>query len=179
MDKFMVFDVESVGLHGEGFAFGYVVVTIDNHTLESGAASCDPKFAHGTDADRQWVADNIPAIGGSDYPSPIHLRAAFWERWRYWAQHGAVLVADCAWPVEARFLASAIDDNPKFREREGPYPLYDLASVLLALGADALATTERLPDELPAHHPLMDARQSARQLVQCLRSRNQKCNVPT
>ena len=30
---------------------------------------------------------------------------------------------------------------------------------------DALAVTERLPDELPAHHPLMDARQSARQLL--------------
>lgn len=30
--------------------------------------------------------------------------------------------------------------------------------------------TERLPDELPAHHPLMDARQSARQLVDCLKA---------
>lgn len=28
---------------------------------------------------------------------------------------------------------------------------------------------ERLPDELPAHHPLMDARQSARQLLAALK----------
>jgi len=35
-------------------------------------------------------------------------------------------------------------------------------------GRDPLATNERLPSELPVHHPLMDARQSARQLLLAL-----------
>jgi hypothetical protein len=54
------------------------------------------------------------------------------------------------------------------REWGGPYPLHDLASVQLALGLDPLAVNERLPDEMPEHHPLMDDRQSARQLVSAL-----------
>jgi hypothetical protein len=40
---------------------------------------------------------------------------------------------------------------------------------ILALGRDPLATNERLPDELPAHNPLCDARQSARLLIEALR----------
>ena len=67
-------------------------------------------------------------------------------------------------------MAAAVDDDLERREWQGPYPLHDLASVLLALGADALAVAERRPNELPAHHPLMDARQSARQLVECLKT---------
>ena len=58
--------------------------------------------------------------------------------------------------------------RPQFGQSE----CNDLASVLLALGSDALAVTERLPDELPAHHPMMDARQSARQLAACLKGHN-------
>ena len=89
-------------------------------------------------------------------------------------------MADCAWPVEANFLSACVKLNHKEREWQGPYPLHDLASVLLALGADALAVTERLPDELPAHHPLMDARQSARQLVACLKAHNAElCGGPS
>ena len=38
----------------------------------------------------------------------------------------------------------------------------------MALDRDPMATNERMPDELPAHHPLMDARQSARLLVDAL-----------
>ena len=69
--------------------------------------------------------------------------------------------------------------NHKEREWQGPYPLHDLASVILALGGNALELTERLPDELPAHHPLMDARQSARQLVACLKTPNVGAKLET
>jgi hypothetical protein len=50
----------------------------------------------------------------------------------------------------------------------GPYPLHDLASILLAHGRDPLAKNERLPEELPEHDPLNDARQSARLLHEVL-----------
>jgi hypothetical protein len=74
----------------------------------------------------------------------------------------------CAWPVEARFLAACVDDNPMTHEWSGPYPLHDLASVLMAAGRDPLAKNERLPGELPEHDPLADARQSARLLLAAL-----------
>ena len=166
-DKFMVFDVESIGLHGEGFAVAWEVVNRDGVLLGEGCLSCDPDLCKGTDESRLWIAENVPPLDVTS-PTPQHLRNTFWHEWRHWADKGAVLVADCAWPVEANFLSACIALNHAEREWQGPYPLHDLASVLLALGSDPLAVTERMPDELPAHHPAMDARQSARQLVAAL-----------
>ena len=166
-DLFMVFDVESIGLHGEGFAVGYVVINRRGDVLEEQVIACDPDEAHGLPKDRRWVDANVPMLP-RDQLAPAGVRGAFWRRWQHWKAQGAVLVADCCWPVEARFLAAAVDDCRPHRDWAGPYPLHDLASVLLALGRDPLATNERLPSELPVHHPLMDARQSARQLLLAL-----------
>ena len=102
--------------------------------------------------------------------TPRQVRGAFWDIWMRWKDHITAMVADCAWPVEVRFLIMCVDDDIGAREWQGPYPLHDLASMLLILGKDPLAVTERLPDELPAHNPLNDARQSARQLIEVLRA---------
>lgn len=168
---YMVFDVESIGLHGEGFAVGYVVVNKGGERLAEALITCPPDAACGNDTGRQWVAENIPAWEPTEaWHSPVGVRSAFGRDWKAWKALGAVLVADCAWPVEARFLAAWVDDVPLAREWQGPCPLHDLASVLLALGRDPLATNERLPDELPAHNPLCDARQSARLLIEALKT---------
>lgn len=167
-DKFMVFDVESVGLHGEGFAVAWVVVNRNGDRLDEGCLACDSSQCAGSDEARLWVAENVPPISVTS-PTKQHLQNTFWHEWRRWADQGAALVADCAWPVEANFLSACVKQNHAEREWNGPYPLHDLASILLAHGSDPLALADRLPDELPAHHPLMDARQSARQLVAYLR----------
>lgn len=164
----MVFDVESIGLHGEGFAVGYIVVNRAGETLDHGLIACDPLRAQGEPKNLAWVLENVPAMHYGCF-SPFGVREEFWNAWMHWKAQGAVLVADCAWPVEARFLAACVDDSKLSREWEGPYPLHDLASVLLALGKDPLATNERLPNELPAHHPAKDAQQSARLLLSALR----------
>lgn len=170
-ELFMVFDVESVGLHGEGFAVAWVVVNRKGERLGEGCLSCDPALCKGSDANRAWVAANVPKLIETS-PTPQHLRNTFWRIWRHWADQGAVLAADCAWPVEAGFLSACVRMNPHEREWQGPYPLHDIASIALALGHDPLATTERLADELPTHHPLMDARQSARQLLAMLNAKS-------
>lgn len=172
-DKFMVFDVESIGLHGEGFAVAWVVVNRNGERLSEGCMACDPAQCAGTDESRLWVAENVPTLEVTS-PTPQHLRNAFWLEWRHWADQGYVLAADCAWPVEANFLSACVKMNHKEREWQGPYPLHDLASVMLARDADPLAVTFRMDDELPTHHPLMDARQSARQLVACLKTPNRE-----
>ena len=163
---FLVFDVESIGLHGEGFAVGYVVKRLDSEHVADGLFACSPQMADGMTADREWVEANIPPLHSNCYTT-TDVRRRFWDVWMEWKAKGALLVADCAWPVEARFLAACVDDDPA-RNWEGPYPLHDLASILLAHGKDPLAITERLPRELPAHHPTNDAMQSARILVECL-----------
>lgn len=159
--KLMVFDVESIGLHGEGFAVGFVVLDAEGNQLEAVTYACPPDAAKGNDEGRAWVKATCPKLTRT-HDLPIEIRSAFWTKWQEWKAKGAVLIADCCWPVEARFLAQCVDDAPSERGWQGPYPLHDAASMLLARGLDPLEKRERKADELPEHDPLADAKQSAR-----------------
>lgn len=164
---YMVIDVESIGLHGEGFAVAWVIVDAHGQTYGEGLLCCATEQARGQEANRLWVAENVPLLTPT-HPTPRMVRDAFWQEWLQCKALGGELVADCAWPVEANFLRQCVNDDLPAREWQGPYPLHDLATLMLAKGQDPLATRERLPRELPAHHPLHDARQSARQWVELL-----------
>jgi hypothetical protein len=166
-NRFFVFDVESAGLHGEGYAVGYVVIDRDGNQHEQGMFACPLNSVRGSPDGFKWCRENAPDFNET-HDAPWMIRAAFWRRWLEWKDKGAVLAADCAWPVEARFLAQCVDDNPGAREWQGPYPLHDIATLLLACGSDPLAERDRLPGELPKHNPLADAKQSARILLQSL-----------
>ncbi len=168
MNRFMVFDVESIGLHGEGFAVGYVVID-GGSRVDEGCYACPPETAAGLTANRKWVSENVPKLA-YNCEGPRQVRQRFWADWLRERAAGAVLVADCAWPVEARFLIACVDDSLATNEWDGPYPLHDLASILLALGKDPLVAGDRLLDE-PAHDPLGDARQSARMLMESMNDR--------
>jgi hypothetical protein len=165
-ERFLVFDVESIGLHGEGFAVGYVIL-VDGQEMDSGCWSCPRHRAHGDAEGRKWIEAHVPDLLLT-HPNAQAVRSSFWHLWQEWQRTGALLVADCAWPVEARFLLACVDDSPETRTWQGPYPLHDLASIRLAAGLDPLASEPRREDELPLHNPLADARQSARLLVDAL-----------
>lgn len=160
---FFVFDVESVGLYGEGYAYGFVVVNENGVELDAGRCSCNPNCADGDSGGRAWVATNCPEIYQSE-PTPKAVRCRFSAEWEEWREQGAIMVADCPWPVEARFLADCVRDL----DMPGPYPLIDVASVVLAAGGDPTAEFSRNKNELPKHDPLCDARQSARVLIEHL-----------
>lgn len=164
-----VFDVESIGLHGEGFAVGYIVIDSLTHIpLDSGRFACNPDSAIGTETGRDWVKANCPALTIT-HDNPEQVRFAFWQKWLEWKTKEGIMFAECAWPVEARFLAATIDDNHTEREWEGPYPLHDIASIRLAIGViNVLESCLRYEAELPIHDPLADARQSARLLIEAL-----------
>lgn len=166
---YMVFDVESVGLHGMDFAVGFVVVNGFGVEIQHGLMVCDRNETFGTPNNLEWCAKNIPPMEIT-HSCPVEMRDAFWRQWVSWKERGAILVADCAWPVEARFLANCVDEHPDEREWQGPYPLHDLGSILLAFGKDPLQKFGRKASELPEHNPLADARQSARILCETLRA---------
>ena len=157
----IVMDVESIGLHGEGFAVAYVVVSSEGKVLEEGLFACDPSLAQGTEESRKWVSENVPMLEYT-FKSPRGVRDAFWAVWLKWRALGAYLVAEGGWPVEARFLAACVDDCPKSRGWEGPFPLVELSSMQLLSKGPPLRMRERLNNELPVHNPLADARHSAR-----------------
>lgn len=167
-ELFMVFDVESVGLHGEGFAVGFTVVNRNGDEVQFGIIACPPESAIGNSNNLEWVKNNVPPLLKT-HAFPAGVRESFWHQWIGWKERGAILVADCAWPVEARFLHDCINDNFIEREWQGPYPLHDLASVILANDGDPTGKFDRLTSELPEHNPLNDARQSARILTRFLK----------
>lgn len=156
----MCFDVESIGLHGEAFAVGWVVFDSNGSEKTSGCVACKPVFAKGNDDDRAWVAENVPVLPVT-HDTPAEVRAAFWQVWQHWRQQGARLLCDCGWPVEARFLAACVDDIGVTSHALGPYPLLDVSTLDLLLGGDSAERTARTKDAY-AHHPEHDARRSAR-----------------
>ena len=181
MNYYFSLDVESIGLHGEAFAVGWSVLDETGEELDNGYVAIDPNLANGSDDDRQWVTENViphlpnPNIKDNFLMSPQKdMRELFWDDWMHWQSRGATLWADCSWPVEARFLAACIDDEPEDRKWEGPYPLGEISSILLAAGKDPLANYDRLQSELPKHHPTCDARQSGRLLIEALKELTKK-----
>lgn len=167
----MVFDVESLGLHGPAFAVGYVIIDTRDLSLSSyGKWRYNPDLLPATVEARKWADENCGHLKDLGYvDSPKGLRDGFWNYWSYWKSQGAWLAADCPWPVEANFLRDCIADDPK-REWAGPYPLLDVASIRLAAGFDPLATEARISDwERPAHDPQADSYQSARLLIDAIR----------
>lgn len=157
----MVFDVESNGLHGEGFAVGWVVISDSGEIISKGYEAAplenpDP-----------WVAENVlPKLPAPTKPDAISVRGAFWEAWQKAKAMGATLWADCGWPVEANFLSACVADDAS-RLWDGPYPLHEIATVFELAGLDTTAKHERLEDE-QEHHPTGDAKQSARLLLKLL-----------
>lgn len=163
----MIFDVESIGLHGEGWAVGWVILDDNGQVVDEGYAACPQETAQGDDASREWVKANCPQIEPT-HGGPNEVREAFWQAWQKAKEQGATLWADCGWPVEANFLSACVAANPQNRAWNGPYPLHEIATVFEVAGVDATAKLERLEDE-PEHHPLGDAKQSARLLAKYLK----------
>ena len=162
---FFVFDVESLGLHGDGFAVGGGAYFDNGAALWEFRLVC-PAGIRGSSEDRQWVIENVPAMEVS-HLSPRKMRDEFWGLWLRAKAQGAVAAAECGWPVEAKFLARCVADDSS-RKWEGPYPLHEIATYMAAAGMDPMAKYERAASELPVHDPLADARQSARLLALAL-----------
>ena len=166
---FFVFDVESVGLHGEGFAVAGGVYC--NGAPRSEFRFCCPlDEAEGDDADREWVKANVPVMEIT-HRDASGIREAFWREWMTAkSTYPEIKMAgECIWPVEAGFVARCIYQHKDSRNWEGPYPFHEIASIMLAAGMDPMATYERQESEKPAHDPLADARLSARLLSEALR----------
>lgn len=162
------FDVESNGLHGEGFAFGAVILEIET--------AAPPVLFEGRCPIEGWVdpwvdAHVLPVLAdmSETFVDSKTLRAAFWDflQGAMARFDNLIVLADCAYPVETNFLrACQMDDLPN-RAFKGPYPLHELATMLLA--ADVDPDVNRLifaglegDERYKAHHPLTDALASAR-----------------
>jgi len=176
MNSYFVFDVESVGLHGEGFAVGGGVFLANGAIQWGFCLACPIDEAEGLDYDRSWVKRNVPVLDVTHHGT-WGLRMAFWDHWMKAKREGSIMAADCLWPVEANFISACIRDDAQ-RLVDAPYPFLEIASFLQAAGMDPIATYDRTPSELPKHDPYCDAVQSARMLSVALAKIRQGCQTP-
>lgn len=164
----LVFDVESMGLHGEGFAVGAVVVDRTGQRVRELYAACPPDGLPVRPEDWQWLKENcLPGLYPPNHLRPSEVRDAFWAFLQEFKGLGASVWAECGWPVEASFLIACVRDDPS-RWWDGPFPLEEVVSARKGAGLERKGKDSRLPDELPAHNPLHDARQSARLLLEAI-----------
>jgi hypothetical protein len=168
-------DCESNGLYGQVFAIGYSVRDAEGNVLERGYAGADPSLYKDLGILDPWVEANVlPHLPPHTHQTAYDVRQWFWPIWMRWKAMGAKLYADCAYPVEAGFLADCVRDDEASRQWDGPYPFHEIASFLAAAGMDPLAVYDRLHEEEPRHHPEADSLQSGRLLFEAKRLLRQR-----
>lgn len=143
---FFVFDVKSVGLHGEAFAVAGGIYI--NGAAQSEFRFCCPlEEAKGDDDDREWVKANVPVMEIT-HCHPAAVREAFWSEWEN---------AKKRYPEIASVMLSAgMDPMAKYERQASELPAHEpLANArqsarLLAeaLNAIALRTDHSLPNPL-------------------------------
>ena len=168
-----VLDVESVGLHGEGFAVALTIIDSTKTILESSYFGCPDEEAQGSDEDRAWIKENVvPYLPEPNCKNPSEVRNLLWCLYTTWKaelkEQGKTftLWADCGFPVETRFIAACIDHDLRDRGWESPYPLQEIATIRTAMGLDPT-----LSYDLPAsekHNPITETHYIAVKLVEWL-----------
>lgn len=152
-------DCETNGLGGRAFAAA-ATLSDNSGELDRWQARCP---IDGTVA--PWVAENVlPALDDMQITRTSCDDLLAW--WRFIYTHARArfpdlyVIGHVIWPVEATFLRDAHAED-LFK---GPYPLLDVAPLLLAAGHDPTSVDTYLdtcglakPSGSP-HHPLYDAR---------------------
>lgn len=155
----LVFDVESTGLHGSGFAVGAIIVNrvgteVDRFELKS---------KEGEQLANDWVKQNvIPHL--EDMPfcnTDREMRDAFYD---FYMKHKetAEIWSDCNFPVETNFLSEIVKDDFEARQWNMPYPLKDISTIV---DIDLDRVKESGLNKLRKHNPLDDAIASTKCLL--------------
>lgn len=153
-------DAETDGLYGPAFAVA-AVVREDGRELARFVGRAPDSLVHD-----EWVRQNVlPALAGMDvtHSSSEELEEAFWAFWEA-QKSGATCIAHVASPVESGLFRRCVERAPAERTFNGPFPLDELATLLVAVGENPTSADEYVRKhglsvqfEGATHHPLYDA----------------------
>ena len=152
---------------------GILILPSDPCLAAAGRGDLDlsgPGWTLWLDEDAAWVEEHVMPVQrkyvqvnkSSVFGLVGDMLDALWGDWSEWRDKGAVMVADCPFPVESRALHTMTQETG----RPTPYPVLDVMTARVVRGLPT--TADRLHGELPAHHPVADARQSIRLFLETL-----------
>ena len=179
-DLHMVIDVETMGLYGAPFSVAAVVVNSKGEELESIMLTCNREYVDTMDEaldfygsseqcfrDAEWVKKNVPTVPTEELVEEDQMYLRFYSFFLRWKDKCNIW-ADCPYPCETGFFLRMKQyclNNTLWFDL---YPLLDVTSIVFATGRCPLTTFGRLPQHLPEHNPLNDARHSASLLTRFL-----------
>ena len=161
MNRFYV-DAECDGLYGAFLSVAAMVTDENGRELDRFYVSVR---ANESDIQTDWVREHVlPYLANADeiVNTEDELLDSFWE---FWMKHreDAVCIAYVQYPVEARLFSQCVMKAPEERTFLGPYPLYDLSTLLVARGLDPDQNMAELSGmELTEHDAMNDVRMTAK-----------------
>ena len=161
MNRFYV-DAECDGLYGAFLSVAAMVTDENGKELDRFYVSVR---ANESDIQTDWVREHVlPYLANADeiVNTEDELLDSFWE---FWMKHreSAVCIAYVQYPVEARLFSQCVMKAAEERTFLGPYPLYDLSTLLVARGLDPDPDMAALSGmELTEHDAMNDVRMIAK-----------------
>ena len=128
-------DAESDGLYGKFLSVAVLVTDENGVTADRFYAAVITKEE---DIATPWVRENVfPYLKNADtfYSNESELLDAFWN---FWLKHkdDSICISYVGYPVESRLFMTCVMKNMTERAFLGPFPLYDLSTLLVAKGYD-------------------------------------------
>jgi len=158
--KIMSIDAEVDGLYGKAFAIALTIREDGKEIYSWSGRSPDSEVRDG------WVHENVlPAIMtmAVTHDSSIELEEAFWRQWLH-HKDGCHCIAHCGSPVESGLFRRCVERNLSGRQWDAPFPLHEVATVLLQAGEDPVSVDKFMskrgikPQFVGTpHHPMYDA----------------------
>ncbi|KIR01290.1 hypothetical protein P261_00104 [Lachnospiraceae bacterium TWA4] len=156
MKKYYVFlDAECDGLYGRFISVAMVVIDNNGHEVDRMYKGIKKNQLLNS-VESLWVRENVlPVMKEYDeVDNENELIEAVWAFWMNY-QKDAYMIVDVGYPVEARLLMNCVQNDPKTRIMQAPFPLLDLSSMLYAKRQDPLMDRSRFSKDV-LHNPLTD-----------------------
>ena len=160
MKRFFV-DAESDGLYGAFLSVAAMVTDDAGAELDCFYASVNISCEQ---IHSEWVKENVyPDLKNAEafFDTEAELLDAFWS---FWMKHreDSACIAYVQYPVECRLFTRCVMKNEMERAFLGPFPLYDLSTLLAARGFPFNPDMQALSGlNLRAHDAMNDVRMMA------------------
>lgn len=159
-----IMDAETDGLYGKILTIAVLVAKNSGEVVEYFYGGIPNNI---TNVSNVWVKENvIPILGEYEvFEEETEILNKVWHLWEKYQEKARCFV-DILYPVESHLLWRMVKLELNTREYLGPFPIIDIAGLLLAMGKDPNTDRQALLGETSGmlHNALFDVQLSNRLL---------------